>query len=362
MNTLFSQRYRFGWKYHLVIVGVALLFFLAYWYGVVRGAHPSHRADLWILAAIGAGVFYANFLLIWPVTIVHYQVRWRRVVGLFLANFVAVIGLLVFLSMAFGNLTVDLSDFRPADLYTLVNGSIRNFAPYMIPMFCCISASLIAFLVEWIYLPFANRKDTDRAIQTARLAWRRAQLDPHLLDTYFVMLSVITRESQTKAQIALDYTIKVIHFYIGGNKPEALIRLDAEIQCIGYLIEIQRIRFGSSLNWLLSVEIDTGEIETIPMILMPLGENMVRYAVLNSATHPAVMRVRLADGNLFVSTENRIRVANGQQGSGTGMANLEERLAFFYPGRYRLSSASEDGWYRTELEIYGLAELQTACK
>src|SRR5690606_32715036 len=155
------------------------------------------------------------------------------------------------------------------------------------PLLLVLAASVVAFLVEWIFPPFANRERLYREVSQLRIAWRRAQLDPHLLDTHLVMLSVITRESHTKAQLALDYTIRVIQFYIGGNDPQAPIQFDDEVTCLRNLMEIQRLRHGDRLNWQLEIEGNITGIEITPMILMPLAENMVRYAVLNDPHLPA---------------------------------------------------------------------------
>lgn len=349
-----ATRYRFGWKYHIAVVSISFLFFMGYWYGVVRHAHPSHRMDLWILAAVGFAVFYINFLVGWSLCMVNYQFRWQRVPFVVFANACLVVVLLLVLSAVFGNLSIDFTGFKLAYLYTLFDGSVRNAVPYFLPMGGFLALSFVGFMVEWIYLPFANRDETERKIQQARQAWRRAQLDPHLLDTHLVMLSVITRESQTKAQLALDYTIKVIQFYIGGNDPGKPIKLAEEIECIASLIEIQRIRYGDALNWRLEIAGDVPDIAIIPMTLMPLAENMVRYAELNLAGAPAVMHVQMTDGDLFVTTENCIRIEEGRKSSGTGLSNLRERLEYAYPGRFRLNARNENGWYYVELVITGL--------
>lgn len=357
MDALFSLRYRFGWIYHIGVCLVGTFGFMFYWYGTVRPAHPSHRDDVWISLGISVLVFYVNFLFVWPRVVAKGRLRWRRIIAVVVCNLVGMIALSLAISGIFGNLEFDWEGFTLTEMLSLVDGSIRNYAPYALPSLLSLLASWAAFIIKWIYPLYANRAKIRHEIQQARLAWRRAQLDPHLLDTHLLMLSVITRESKDKAQLALDYTIRVVQFYVGGNDPEAPVKLVDEIECIRCMIEIQRIRHGAALNWQLEVEMgELAGIAIIPMAVMPFAENMVRYAVLNRADAPAVMRVRLVDGNLSITTENLIRIEKGREGSGTGLSNLEERLCYAYPEKYRLRAWREGGWFYTEAVIFGLGE------
>jgi len=352
MDTLFSARYRFGWAYHLRVCLVAFLGFLFYWYGAVRPAHPSHRDDVWVSLMISMPAFYINFLWVWPLVVSDERWQWGRVLLVIASNLVVMVALSLVISVVFGNLEIDWEGFTPKDVLSLVDGSVRNFAPYTLPSVLSLLASWVAFIIERIYPPYANRGKIRREIQQARLAWRRAQLDPHLLDTHLLMLSVISRESKANVQAALDYTVRVVQFCVGGNDPEALVKLADEIECIRCVIEIQRLRYGTALNWQLEVEpADLAGVSTIPMVAMPLAENMIRYAVLNQADAPAVIRVRLVGGNLWITSENRIRIQKGREGSGTGLSNLDERLRYAYPGRYRLRAWKEGDWFYTEIMI-----------
>lgn len=350
------ERYRFGWRYHLLLNTVTLAGFSIFWYSTIRMAHPGNRNDIWIWLGIGLALFYVNFLWVWPWAVVKGRLNWLRLLLITIANIAVLIALPIALSVAAGSLTINLENAKPADILSLFNGSIRNFFPYTLPFLLVLAASLVAFLMEWIFPSFANRDRHQKEVNQLRLAWRRAQLDPHLLDTHLVMLSVITRESQAKAQLALEYTIKVIQFYIGGNDPQAPIQLEEEVACLRSLIKIQRIRHDKQLNWQLEIEGDIAGISITPMILMPLAENMVRHATLNHPHVPAVIRIRVVEQNLFITTENHIRIHKGGRGSGTGLANLRERLNFVYPQQHRLAAWPHGDRFYVELAITGIAK------
>lgn len=353
------ERYRFGWRYHLLVNAIALVGFITFWYTTIRVAHPGHRNDIWVSLALGAVVFYVNFLWVWPLAVVKNRLRWLRIVAIGAANLVVIVAFPIALSVMLGGLAIDLEDVKPADLLSLVDGSILNLFPYLMPQLLVLVISMVAFLVEWIFPPFANKDEHEQETNRLRMAWRRAQLDPHLLDTHLVMLSVITRESQEKTQRAFELTTSVIQFYIGGNDPHAPILLEDEVMCLRNLMEIQRLRYGRRLNWHLEIEGDLAGILITPMVLMPLAENMIRYATLNHAHISAVIRVKAVEGNLYVSTENHIRIGNRRSGNGTGLTNLNERLSFVYPEQYSLSTRAEGGRFYVELEIAGIAEAES---
>ncbi len=354
MEVLFPARYRFGWRHHLLVCLVALSGFLFYWYGTVRSVHPGHRDDIWVSLIINILLFYVNFLFLWPLAVSRGRWKRRRVAGIVLGNLVTLIVLSLGISMVFGDLELEWEGFEPSDVLSLVDGSIQNYAPYAFPNLLSLVASLFAFRMELIYPMYANRGRILREFRQVRMAWRRAQLDPHLLDTHLLMLSVIARASKATAQAALEHTIRVVQFYIGGNDPQQPVRLVDEIGCIRHMIEIQRIRFGDTLNWRLEVEERslTG-VFVIPMVVMPLAENMTRYAVLNDAEAPAIIRVRLIEGDLWVTSENRVRIENGRTGSGTGLSNLAERLRYAYPHGSRVRAWEAHGRFYTEVVIAG---------
>ena len=350
------KRYRFGWKYHLLIISLTLLGLLGYWYGVVRNAYPTHRNDLWMLAVIGLGFFYVNFVAVWPAAIAERKHRLTWIVLIFAANHLILFGVLIYLSVNFGNLEIHIMDMDIHDVRTLLDGSVSNFVPYVFPVSVGVVTSLFAFLIESIYHPFATKDESERELQKVKLAWRQAQLDPHLLDSHLVLLRVITAESPEKAQAAFDRTVEVIQFYIGGNKPGADISFEKEVACVRNMMMLQRIRYGDSLNWLLEIDGDITGIATMPMVVIPLVENMMRYAVLNHPDKPATVQIRVVDTDLLIRAENYVRINHGQKGSGVGLTNLKERLSYVYPSRHQLSIRHQNDRFVVKLALYGIIE------
>ena len=346
------DRYRFNFRYHLAVGAMALVVLLIYWFGVLVPAHQTNRRDIWLMLLQLTVMFYVNFLKTWPWAIRDEVLKWHWVAGIVLLNLIFAVGIGLGISLQYGDLSVDFSDIGIAEIGSLFDGSVPNFYAYLLlPPLATLALSYMTFYIEWTYGPFANRKKWQRELLELRMAWRRAQLDPHLLDMHLVVLSAITRQSRIKAQQALDYTIKVVHFHIGGNDPGEKIKFVDEIESISCLREIQRIRIGEKLNWLFKIAPGLEQIEIIAMTVMVFAENQVRYAVLDCPTDAAVLEVSLQEGNLIISARNRINRVKPRHGSGTGMSNLEERLAYSYPGRVHLNSRMGGDRYEAQLTI-----------
>ncbi len=347
------DRYRFNYRYHLTIGSMVLGLLLMYWFGVLVPAHQTHRHDIWGLLILLVALFYANFLYAWPWSIKGETVAWQRVVAIVFLNLVIVLVVALWISLQYGGISVDFSEIGwAAGLLTLFDGSVSNFYAYItVPTLAILSLSFFTFYIEWTHGPFASRKDWQRQLADLRVAWRRAQLDPHLLDMHLVVLSAITRQSKVKAQQALDYTIRVVHFHVGGNDPGAKIRLTDEIETVRCLLEIQRIRLGQHMNWQLRVGEGLAQVEIMAMTIMVFAENQIRYAVLDDPARPAMLEVFLRHGQLFMKARNSVRRIKARHGSGTGMANLKDRLTDSFPGRFRLDVRADADWYEAELTI-----------
>lgn len=349
------DRYRFNFRYHLAIGGMVLGLLLMYWFGVLVPAYQTNRYDIWLLILLLIVLFYLNFLYCWPWAIRSDMASRCRVAAIVVLSVVITDAMALLISVQFGDLSVNFAGFDLAALWSLFDGSVPNFYAYLLlPALINLGFSYTTYYIELTHGPFANRKTWLKELSDLRMAWRRAQLDPHLLDMHLVVLSAITRQSKVKAQQALDYTIRVVHFHIGGNDPGEQIRLADEIETVRSLLAIQRLRLGSKMTWHINVGKGLEQIAIMPMTVMVFAENQVRFAVLDNPAAPAVLEVGLRGGDLFMKARNRIRGIKARQGSGTGMANLQERLEASYAGRFQLHARVVGDWYEAQLTIHNI--------
>ncbi len=220
-------------------------------------------------------------------------------------------------------------------------------------------------LLAWsaLYLAFTYRArldaETERALRAdalasqARLEMLRYQVNPHFLFNALNSIRALIEEDRAKArqmvtELSEFFRYSLLHARSGE------IPLEAELEAIRSYLAIQEIRFEERLEVAWEIE-DGAKSARLPGFLVhPLVENAVKYGM---ETSPMPLRVgisaRLATGRLVVEVTNTgTLAANGTcEGTGTGLANVRERLAHHFPGRHAFTIAQEGDRVVARLEV-----------
>ena len=196
------------------------------------------------------------------------------------------------------------------------------------------------FFLAWsaIYLAlnyaFAAREQERRwrAMQgLAHEAQMRAlhnQISPHFFFNTLNSLSALILDRRTEEAEAMVSRLSRFFRASLGIDPMGDLKLEEEIALQSLYLEIERVRFPD-----LSFEVDVGpgvgEALVPPLILQPLVENAVKFAVARSLG-PARIELRArAEGDwLALGVRDDGASAPGpERGTGTGLKNVRERLA-----------------------------------
>ena len=121
-------------------------------------------------------------------------------------------------------------------------------------------------------------------------------------------------------------------------------------------LEMEQMRFGDRLR--LRAEVDPGLLdERVPSFaLQTLVENAVRHGAANRVSPTEiVVTAALTDSNLRLSVWNTgdpLPAPRAENGVGTGLPRLRERLAFLYRDAARLTcGAGADGGFEAVLMV-----------
>src|SRR5690606_28361472 len=114
------------------------------------------------------------------------------------------------------------------------------------------------------------------------------------------------------------------------------------------------VRFPDRLRVSVEIPPSLSAIAVRALILQPLMENAIRYAVEPSDRQTTIKIVASRQGNklqLVVKNDN-VGTAEVNGGTGLGLKNVRERLKVHFGDRARLTAGptAEDG-YRAEIEI-----------
>ncbi|MGB7405808.1 MAG: histidine kinase [Pacificimonas sp.] len=165
--------------------------------------------------------------------------------------------------------------------------------------------------------------------QSAQLRALRYQINPHFLfNTLNSLSSLILRERNQEADQMVMNLSAFLRTSLQGD-PEKLVTLEEEVEQQALYLAVEKSRFGDRLVCEVDIDDDAGRSAAPPMILQPLIENAIKYAVTPSQT-PITIRItaRCDARRLYVEVrDDGARPAEPIQcGLGTGLRNVKERL------------------------------------
>ena len=138
-----------------------------------------------------------------------------------------------------------------------------------------------------------------------------------------------------------------------AEEPTEDVALEDEIALQRDYLAIEEVRFPERLLAEIALPDELARARVPGMILQPLVENSVRYAVARSTTPVNVTIEAFAkDGalHLVVADDGPGLGESAGGGFGIGLSNVRDRLRARFGNRARvLSGQAEDGGYRTEL-------------
>jgi len=159
----------------------------------------------------------------------------------------------------------------------------------------------------------------------------KQQIQPHFL---FNSLSTLKSLMTTSPADAEDYLVRLSEFLRSSLSSHTLntTSLADELHLAVNYLEMQKIRFGEALRFLINVPEDVRAAWHLPAFsLQMLAENAIKHNIL-TLDRPLVITISWQDNMITVSNNLQKKIA-GIQGTGTGLANLRER--------YRLLSGED---------------------
>ena len=193
---------------------------------------------------------------------------------------------------------------------------------------------------------------------TAQLAMLRYQLNPHFLFNTLNSISTLVLLKQTERANAMLSRLASFLRYTLANEPTAQVTLVQEVETLKLYLEIEKMRFEDRLRPHFRIEADTIGARLPSLLLQPLIENSIKYAV-TPAEHGADIWISARREGRAV----RIEVADSGPGAcggmpvaghstGVGLANIQDRLAQAYgPAHGFAMRANEQGGCSVIIEI-----------
>ncbi len=195
-----------------------------------------------------------------------------------------------------------------------------------------------------------------RQANSAQLEMLRYQLNPHFLFNTLNSISTLVLLKQTeRANAMLSRLASFLRYSLVGER-EGLATVAQEAEALKLYLDIERTRFEDRLRTRFDIAPDVMEARLPSLLLQPIVENAIKYAVTPSEDGADIvvdvrrmgdrLVITVADtgpglaGTAGAAAPTGSEVAAG--GTQVGMANIRERLAQAYGADHRFELAENE--------------------
>ncbi len=192
------------------------------------------------------------------------------------------------------------------------------------------------------------------AAKAAELRSLRYQVNPHFLFNTLNSLSALVITGKTDRAERMIQTISRFYRHSLADEPTSDVRLEDEFDLQRLYLDIEAVRFPERLTPVFDLPDDLKKARVPGMILQPLIENSVKYAV-STVSRPVTITILAREefDRLVISvSDDGPGVPEGMpHGFGIGLANVRDRLEARFGPDIGFTSGPIDGGYKTEMRI-----------
>jgi two-component system LytT family sensor kinase len=241
----------------------------------------------------------------------------------------------------------------------MFSGAARIFAGALISTYLLMAWTALYFGIYFYEAAQRERMATLRAMalaQEAQVKMLRYQLNPHFLfNTLNAISTLILDRDNATANLAVTRLSAFLRHTLDQD-PMKKVTLGQELEALDLYLGIEKLRFGPRLR--LARDVDPAALAALvpSLLLQPLVENALKYAIAPSETGGTLhVGARLIGARLLLHVADDgpglADPALFADGRGVGLRNTRERLAVLYGARARFVGIDTGAGLRIDLEI-----------
>jgi two-component system, LytTR family, sensor kinase len=192
------------------------------------------------------------------------------------------------------------------------------------------------------------------AAKAAELRSLRYQVNPHFLFNTLNSLSSLVMTGKGERAEQMIQTMSRFYRHSLADDPTGDVPLADEFDLQRLYLDIETVRFPDRLRCVFDLPNELGDARVPGMILQPLVENSVRYAV-SPVSRPVTITIAAREEFdrlvVTVSDDGPGSPAGTKNGFGIGVANVRDRLEARFGPDVTLETGPVPGGYRTEMRI-----------
>lgn len=221
---------------------------------------------------------------------------------------------------------------------------------------CMTTSAACTLIFKFFQLWIVKQRDWMRAQQekiTAELQLLKAQVHPHFLFNTLNNIYSFSMDNSPKTPGLILKLSSLLSYMLYDCKAEQ-VRLEKEIEIMKNYTDLERERYGNTIEISWSVEGNTNNKFISPLLMLPFLENAFKHGISEQIEKPW-----LSVDISVMSDKLRCKIANSKNefiphhnnGSGIGINNVKKRLAFMYPDNYTLNMHDEGNFFVVSLSI-----------
>jgi two-component system, LytTR family, sensor kinase len=337
-NVLFWSLHAAGWAAYGLTQYLGGLFY----------DKPSDYARVFAASAV------AGFVLSMPMRYI-YRRLWdhplrTRIIGVLATCYITALALRAVINLCY--ITFVDPNWKPQTLFELFGGTLST-------TYLLVCWSVLYFVVKFYESQRQNEEALLKATslaQQAQLKMLRYQLNPHFLFNTLNAISTLILDNQNrKANQAVTRLSEFLRYTLDQD-PMKKVTLRQEIEALNLYLGTERLRFGERLRLEFAIEEPALEALVPSLLLQPLLENSLKYAV-SAREQGGMVRIegRVREGLLELAViddgPGMREAAPASERRGVGLTNTRERLAVLYGENCRFAVLNARPGLRVEMAL-----------
>ncbi|GAB2572813.1 histidine kinase [Dyella jejuensis] len=213
-----------------------------------------------------------------------------------------------------------------------------------------IAALLGAAMLRYFYV-LAQWQSRLAAVAHAKVEALQARIRPHFLFNSMNTVAALVRLDPQAAERTVENLSELFRAALGQDDTHSGT-LGEELQLVDRYLAIEQLRLGERLR--VRRELDDLPMEaSLPLLLLqPLVENAVRHGVQPLRDGGEVILRGTRDANMMlIAIDNPLADQPAMGGSGHGLNNVRQRVAYHYGPRARMEAGPRAGRFVVKLHL-----------
>ncbi len=221
---------------------------------------------------------------------------------------------------------------------------------------CMTTSAASPMIIKFFKLWTTRQRNWVQAQQekiTAELQLLKAQVHPHFLFNTLNNIYSFSLENSPKTPDMVLKLSSLLGYMLHDCKAEE-VRLEKEIEIMENYIDLEKERYGNTIEISWNVEGDIKNKFISPLLMLPFLENAFKHGMSEQIEKPWL--------SVDISVKSdilRCKITNSKNeckpysmdGNGIGIENVKKRLAFMYPDNYKLEMHDEQNFFVVSLLV-----------